>query len=162
MSHEPAGPTCAKIRIKPPWILAGYGAIAIALHAWTGWDYTSDAKLEAWLAWTGYALTGCGGLLLLLADWQFRRHGTDSDCSAPDTALVMTGPYRFTRNPIYFSFAVIFAGCSLSANAPILALMIVPMLWALHRFVVRPEEAHLEVAFGEDYRGYVGRVRRWL
>jgi len=162
MTDEPVGPACPRIRIKPPWILAGYGAIAIALHAWTGWNYTSDAKLEAWLGWTGYALTGCGGLLVLLADWQFRRHGTDSDCGAPDTALVTTGPYRFTRNPFYVSFAVIFVGCSLSANAPMLALVALPMLVALHRFVVVPEETGLEAVFGDDYRRYAGRVRRWI
>jgi len=162
MSLSSARPACAGIRIKPPWILAGSGAFAIAFHALTGWSYTADVKLEAWLGWTGYAMTGCGGLLVLLADWQFRRHGTDSDCGAPDTALVTTGPYRFTRNPIYVSFAVIFAGCSLSANAPVLALSAIPMLWALHRFVVLPEEAHLDAAFGDDYRGYAGRVRRWI
>jgi len=162
VSREPVRPACARIRVKPPWILAGSGAIAIAFHALTGWSYTADMKLEAWLDWTGYALTGCGGLLLFLADRQFRRDGTDSDCAAPDTALITTGPYRLTRNPIYVSFAVIYVGCSLSANAPVLALMIVPMLWALHRFVVRPEEAHLEAVFDDDYRRYAGRVRRWL
>jgi len=162
MSHTSARPACARMRIKPPWILVGCGAFAIAFHALTGWNYTTDLELEAWLDWTGDALTGCGGLLLLLALWQFHRHGTDSDCATPDTALVTTGPYRFTRNPIYVSFGVIFAGCSLSANAPILLLIAIPMLWALHRFVVRPEETHLEAVFGKDYRRYAGRVRRWL
>lgn len=162
MNNETLQPGCAAIPVKPPWILAAGGLAGIGLHALFRWKYTADPAVEQWLDWIGYAVAVAGGLLLFLADRQFRRHGTDSDCGVPDTALIMTGPYRFSRNPIYVSFAVIFVGCSLSANAPMLALIVVPMLWALHRFVVLPEEVHLEALFDQKYRGYAGRVRRWL
>jgi protein-S-isoprenylcysteine O-methyltransferase Ste14 len=127
-----------------------------------GWQYTANPAHEEWLTWIGYAIIGVGGLLLVLCNWQFSRHGTDSDCAAPDRALITSGPYRFSRNPIYLSFATIFAGLSLSSNAPMLVLIVPVMLWALNRFVVQPEEAHLEAVFEDTYRSYAGRVHRWI
>lgn len=162
MSGDPAPPSCAAILIKPPWLLAATAVVGIGLHVLLRWTYTADSQVEQWLAWGGYGLTATGGLLLWLANRQFRNAGTDSDCGAADTALVMTGPYRFSRNPIYLSFAVIFVGCSMTSNAPAFAISALPLVWSLQHFVVQAEEAHLESLFGIEYQAYAERVRRWL
>ena len=161
MSNDSVQPTCAKIPVRPPWILAAAAAIGIGLQTAIGWSYTTDPQAEQWLTWIGYFLMGLGALLIVTSDRYFSRHGTNTDCATPDTALVTTGPYRFSRNPIYLSFAVIFIGLSLKANAPTLAVVALLMLAALYRLVVLPEERHLETVFGSHYQAYAGRVR-WI
>jgi len=162
MSEQDVQASCAAIRVKPPWILAAAAAIGIGLQTAIGWSYTTNPRAEQWLTWVGYFVMGLGGLLIVASDRYFRRHGTNTDCSTPDTGLVTTGPYRFSRNPIYLSFAVIFIGLSLKANAPTLAGVALLMLAALYRLVVLPEERHLETVFGSHYQAYARRVRRWI
>ena len=162
MSNDSLQPTCAKIPVRPPWILAAAAAIGIGLQTAIGWSYTTDPQAEQWLTWIGYFLMGLGALLIVTSDRYFSRHGTNTDCARPDTALVKTGPYRFSRNPIYLSFAVIFIGLSLKANAPTLAVVALLMLAALDRLVVLPQERHLETVFGSHYQAYARRVRRWI
>lgn len=162
MTRDAAPPSCADIPIKPPWLLAAAAVVGIGLHAALRWTYTVDPEVEQWLSWGGYALTAIGGLLMLLANQQFRNAGTNSDCGAADTALVTTGPYRFSRNPIYLSFAVIFIGCSMSSNAPAFAFSALPLVFSLYYFVIQAEEAHLAALFGVDYKAYAECVRRWV
>lgn len=162
MSNEAVKQARANIRVRPTWILAAAGAGGIGLHAAVDWSYTTGPHAEQWLTWIGYVLMGFGMLLIFASDRYFSRHGTETDCGAPDTALVTTGPYRLSRNPIYVAFAIIFLGCSLSSNAPGFALVAAPMMVALRQLVVMPEEAHLEAIFGDAYRAYAQRVRRWI
>jgi protein-S-isoprenylcysteine O-methyltransferase Ste14 len=112
---------------------------------------------------------GIGGLVvtcaLTLASWaivHFRQSDQDEKPWTPTTALVGAGPYRFTRNPMYLGMVLLCIGAAvLLSNWWILALTPVCAL-ALWWFAIRPEEMYLEEKFGEDYRAYKRRVRRWL
>lgn len=112
---------------------------------------------------------GVGGLVvtvaLTLAGWaiaHFRRSGQDEKPWTPTTAIVGAGPYRFTRNPMYLGMVLLCIGAAvLLSNWWILALTPV-CAFALWGFAIRPEERYLEEKFGEDYRAYKRRVRRWL
>lgn len=112
---------------------------------------------------------GIGGLVLTcaltLASWaiaHFRRRGQNEKPWTPTTAIVGAGPYRFTRNPMYLGMVLLcIAAAILLASEWILALTPVCAL-ALQWFAIRPEEAYLESKFGEGYRAYKRRVRRWL
>ena len=112
---------------------------------------------------------GIGGLVmtcaLTLASWaiaHFRQSGQDEKPWTTTTALVGAGPYRFTRNPMYLGMVLLCIGAAvLLSNWWILALTPVCAL-ALWWFAIRPEEAYLENKFGEGYRAYTRRVRRWL
>ena len=112
---------------------------------------------------------GIGGLVvtcaLTLASWaivHFRRSGQNEKPWTPTTAIVGSGPYRFTRNPMYLGMVLLCVGAAiLLASEWILALTPVCAL-ALYLFAIRPEEAYLESKFGEGYRAYKRRVRRWL
>ena len=76
--------------------------------------------------------------------------------------LVKQGPYRFTRNPMYTGFTLMYLGATalMYSAWPLLALPIVVAL--LIRLVIEREEAYLQDAFGADYSDYRARVRRWL
>jgi protein-S-isoprenylcysteine O-methyltransferase Ste14 len=80
----------------------------------------------------------------------------------PTTALVETGPYRFTRNPMYVGFAFVYVGIALLANW-LWAIAILPIvLIAVYATAIVPEERFLERTFGQDYAAYRSRVHRWL
>lgn len=113
-----------------------------------------------------YGLGGLWILLgLLLAGWalfNFRRAGTSPLPHAPSSALVSHGAYRWTRNPMYVSLAVVSVGIGLLANAlwPIVSVPVALVL--VDVLVIRREERYLDGRFGDTYREYRRRVRRWI
>jgi protein-S-isoprenylcysteine O-methyltransferase Ste14 len=92
----------------------------------------------------------------------FRRAGTNIRPYLPSTALVLAGPYKFTRNPMYLGMAGILLGAAVLMGS-LSPFIVIPAFMALitERFIV-PEEAKLEAAFGREYLDYKARVRRWL
>ena len=69
---------------------------------------------------------------------------------------------RFSRNPIYLGFSLILFGVSLILGTLPGMVMIPTFMWAVTRYVILDEEAMLEAEFGQAYRDYKARVRRWL
>jgi protein-S-isoprenylcysteine O-methyltransferase Ste14 len=72
------------------------------------------------------------------------------------------GPFRFTRNPLYLSLALLQVGLALLANALWPALMLLPVLLLIRLHVIAREERHLLGLFGSDYQAYCRTVRRWF
>ena len=109
----------------------------------------------------GLAL-GAGLLLFAWTLWTFARHRTTVNPYAGASALCTRGPFRFSRNPIYLGDWFMLAGASLLLETA-WPLAFAPLIWIMLRFgVIRHEEAHLEAKFGDAYRAYKSRVRRWL
>ena len=78
------------------------------------------------------------------------------------STLVDQGPYRFSRNPMYVGLAAAYTGLALVLNR-LWPFAFLPLVLALIVvFVIRPEERHLEERFGDDYRAYKRRVRRFI
>ena len=113
-----------------------------------------------------YALAGAPiAAALALVVWalpQFRRLGTSVSVHQPSTALITTGPYRFTRNPLYLALALIQAGIAVAADQLWIAVLLLPALLVVRSGVIAREERYLERKFGQPYRDYCARVRRWL
>jgi len=107
----------------------------------------------------------CGGLWLALdggAMLHFRRAGTSMVPLNPSTALVISGPYRFTRNPMYLGLAFLYVGLAFALGV-IWALVLLPLvIAAVDQLVIAREEAYLVRKFGQPYCDYMARVRRWL
>lgn len=110
-----------------------------------------------------------GGLIvaigLVLFGWTaatlWRHHTTVNPYKAAST-LCTDGPFRFSRNPIYLGDWFLLVGISLLLKT-LWPLLFAPLIWLLLRYgVIRHEEAHLEARFGDAYRAYRARVRRWL
>jgi protein-S-isoprenylcysteine O-methyltransferase Ste14 len=98
-------------------------------------------------------------------DWMvvtMKRMRTPIHTSATPTALVETGPFRWTRNPMYLFGAVAYAGLALLLLEPWSLALLPLVMVVLHRGVVLREEAFLERRFGDSYRQYKASVRRWL
>jgi protein-S-isoprenylcysteine O-methyltransferase Ste14 len=100
-----------------------------------------------------------------LAAWAMiamKRVGTPIDVQEPSTALVTSGPFRFTRNPIYLALTLAYAGLALRLRSWLSLLLLAPLLAVVQHGVIAREERYLERKFGDLYRAYVARVRRWL
>ena len=92
----------------------------------------------------------------------FRAAGTPVPGNRPTTTIVRTGPYRYSRNPIYLSFSLFQLGVAFWVNSLWLLVTLMPAV-ALMSFVVIPrEEQYLETRFPSDYLPYKASVRRWL
>lgn len=104
-----------------------------------------------------------GGLLLDgMAAGTFRRAGTAVEPWKPSSNLVDAGPYRFSRNPIYVGFAITYVGLAVAMDSPVTLALLFPCLMVIDRYVIVREERYLEARFGQAYRDYRARVRRWL
>jgi protein-S-isoprenylcysteine O-methyltransferase Ste14 len=149
----------ARVVIRPPlaW------AIAIGAGFALDWFVPLPFLPEDWPAGLMGAVVFV--LALVLAIWAIdtmTRAGTNVPTNRPTTAIVEGGPYRFTRNPIYMGMFGGLIGLGIAFDNPWLLAMLVPFALVIRYGVVAREEAYLERTFGDAYRGYRRRVRRWL
>lgn len=144
----------------PPLLLVALIVAAWALGRlqplpWPGLD-DQPARL------IGLGLGAAGIALLAWAALTLRRHRTTILPNKGADALVTDGPFRFRRNPIYLADVLILLGLAeLTKNVwLVLAALLFAVLvtW----LAILPEERHLEDRFGEAYRDYKARTRRWI
>lgn len=110
----------------------------------------------------GWIAIAVGAPMLLWALTTFRRSRTAVYPNQPASQIVCTGPYCFSRNPMYVALTCINFGVAMLADNLWMLLMLPIVLWFLTVFVIRREEAYLTEAFGEEYTTYLQRVRRWI
>jgi protein-S-isoprenylcysteine O-methyltransferase Ste14 len=92
----------------------------------------------------------------------FSRAGTPVRSIKPTRALVTTGIHGWTRNPIYLGMFLLYGGIGVAARSPWILILALPLAIAIRYGVVAREEAYLAQRFGDAYRDYKARVRRWL
>lgn len=88
--------------------------------------------------------------------------GTPVPGSKPTTVIVRTGPYRFSRNPIYLAFSVLHLGIAIWVNSPWLVATLMVAVAVMSIVVIPREERYLEGRFGTEYLNYKASARRWL
>ena len=92
----------------------------------------------------------------------FSRVGTPVPTNQPTRALVTAGLHGWTRNPIYLGMFLVYGGIGLAARSPWTLILTLPLAITIRYGVVAREEAYLGRRFGDAYRDYKARVRRWL
>lgn len=113
---------------------------------------------------TGFSVALLGMAICASGVYSFRTHRTTVDPTRPEAAthLVVSGVYRFTRNPMYLGFAALLLGWGLLLG-DVLAILGVPaFVLYLSRFQIYPEERALRQKFGGEFDAYARRVRRWV
>ena len=105
-----------------------------------------------------------GGIVAMPAIASFRSAGTTVDPRVPEKAsrLVVTGIYRYSRNPMYLGLAIILLGWGIHLGNPVNLLCIAAFMFVITKWQIKPEEAALRDLFGEEYDAYCRRVRRWI
>ncbi|AFY91159.1 methyltransferase family protein [Chroococcidiopsis thermalis] len=144
--------------VRPPLVYLGAIALGLLLHfAWSVQLVSRAASLPL-----GGTVVLVAVALFLWAVRTFRLAGTPVPGNRPTTTIVHTGPYQYSRNPIYLSFSLLHLGIAFWVNSLWLLVTLIPAL-ALMSFVVIPREEHyLESRFPSDYLPYKASVRRWL
>lgn len=156
-----SGEDNAHVPVVPPVIFAVGLAVGF-FFKWLAPAPLVPPRLEGAASGAGAAISLVGlafGGWGLLAFWRAR---TTPHPNHAVSALVTGGPYRVSRNPMYVGMSAAAVGIALVANTPwILATL--PHVWlAVKRLVIDREEAYLERKFGEEYRTFKARTRRWL
>jgi protein-S-isoprenylcysteine O-methyltransferase Ste14 len=109
----------------------------------------------------GLAAAAAGGALALASERQFKRAGTEVKPWRPSAQLVTSGPFRYLRNPMYVSLAVLTGGIAFALGSGWTLVLMVPAALVMHFGVVRREERYLSARFGDAYRDYMARVPRY-
>lgn len=146
------------VHLPPPLVFVAAFLVGVALE----WAVPLPGPPAPWGLTAG--LLGIAAFLALNPPsvLLFRRAETSVVPFRPAAALVTSGPYRLTRNPMYLGFVFLYLGLALWLGV-LWALVLLPVAVAVvDRMVIAPEERYLERAFGEEYRRYRARVRRWL
>src|SRR5262249_49201394 len=148
----------AGVIAPPPLIFLGFLALATVLDATAPSPTTALFPYGRYLAGTvlftiGLDIAGVHGL---------RASGTNLSTDLPATALVVNGIYRWSRNPIYLAMPLAYVGLAIAAGSAWAIALLIPLLVAMNIGVISREERHLEREFGDAYRAYKSRVRRWL
>ena len=153
MKNDTAG-----VIAPPPLIYAVIWAAGALLNL----AFPPSVPVNGWIVILGPALIVLGVSLAVTGFRVMGRAGTNVNPYEPTTALVIEGPFRFTRNPLYLALMMLYVGIALALKLlwPVLLLPIA--LWIMRRGVIDREERYLAQKFGEAYSQYQQHVRRWI
>jgi protein-S-isoprenylcysteine O-methyltransferase Ste14 len=155
MKERPDNPG---VRFPPPFIYA-----AAVIGGWLlnrRWPFPIGGERSREIA-----AAACGLSFLALTATsieRFRRARTTLLPMRPASTMVMTGPYRFTRNPMYLGLALLSLAFALFFNTWWIAILLTPTVFLMNRLVIAREEAYLRRRFGAEYEAYCRKVRRWI
>ena len=144
--------------VLPP-LLYGGAFIAALLLRWI----RPLPMVPAWAAlWPGIVLALLGMGIMVVGRRAMESVGTNVNPMLPTTAIVTSGLFRFTRNPLYVGMTIFYVGLTLALNTWWGAILLAPVLIVMHGGVILREERYLERKFGAAYREYRSKVRRYL
>ena len=150
------------VRIPPPLLFAMPLLTGFIVQHFVPTHIVNGADPERTLRLVGWAEIVIGLVLIYWGIGTFKRMQTAVFPVYPARVLVEQGPYKFTRNPMYLGFAVLYLGIVFVANAFWPIIFWPEMIALLYLFAIRLEEAYLTREFGDAYREYCSRVRRWV
>lgn len=121
-----------------------------------------DLPSHEMTAYVGWVMIGMGVLLMGFAALEMHRHRTTINPYGIPSSLLQSGPFRFSRNPIYLADTLIYCGIAFLLASLWPWLLLPLLIVCMQRTVIEREEHLLKRLFGDEYRTYLRRVRRWL
>ena len=151
-------PTPEPTKLRPPLVVLLLLIIAGVLT----WQLDLPVLVPVWARIAGGALAVVGLVLNVVTERNFRSHGTPIDVAKRPTALMTTGPFARSRNPVYLAVLLLLLGIGVAVGT--WPFLVIPVLvWImLAAFHVPREEAILAAEFGEAYGQYRAKVPRWV
>jgi len=149
----------ANVSFPPPLVFLGLTLLGVTLQYFMG---PIPFPVNFWIKITGIVILIAGLVLMVAAVLEFRRTGQDPKPWKPSPELVLRGPYRLTRNPVYVGVTGVQFGLGLLLGNLWISLLAPCALLVVHFMAVLPEEQYLGKKFGHDYEEYCKRVRRYL
>jgi protein-S-isoprenylcysteine O-methyltransferase Ste14 len=144
--------------VRPPVVYLGSIALGVLLHlVWPAPLVPVSVSTPV-----GALITLLAVALFVTAVRSFRAAGTPVPGNRPTTTIVRSGPYRFSRNPIYLAFTLLQFGLAVWVNSLSLLITLVPAVALMSLIVIPREERYLAARFPSEYPAYKVSVRRWL
>jgi len=147
-----------KIRIHPPIIAGIYLLLALGLNY-----FSPNVKIiHPPFNFFGIGIT-VGGLVSMISAFRlFKKKGTTHNPHGRSTVLVTSGPFSFSRNPMYLGLSFVLLGIAVFMGTISLFLAPLAFLWTINAVIIPREERKLAKIFGQKYLDYKSHVRRWL
>ncbi|HSM19382.1 MAG TPA: isoprenylcysteine carboxylmethyltransferase family protein [Hyphomicrobiales bacterium] len=152
------GKDTAGVLLPPPVIFLAGLAIGLAAE----WLWPAPLLPQTLQYAVGISLMALSAVIAALGFREFFRHRTPVEPYKPTESIITSGPFRYSRNPLYLSLTLLYAGTAFAVDGVWIAVLLVPVLILLHDGVILREEAYLERKFPDVYPAYKARVRRWL
>ncbi len=152
----------AAVRLPPPFVPVLAILIGVALGAFSPIvpGFVLPTPERYWIG--GMTIAGSLIGLGLWPMFLFRDSGQNVAPWSATPELVVLGPYRFTRNPMYLMMVLLCIGFTVLLSNAWIGILTPFCAWALYQTAIKPEEAYLEQKFGASYRAYKLKVRRWV
>lgn len=144
----------------PPLIYLGF--LILGLAANLVYPIPLSSPETTLVLFFGGGVVACGLAFGAWALWAMWRADVSALPGRVPARLVLDGPFRFSRNPIYISLAVMYTGLSVALNTFWPLAFLIFAIAMIDRMVILQEERFLEKKFGEEYRSYKLKVRRWI
>lgn len=155
---EPSSQSGADVHVPPPLVYAASLALAWAVDRLVPWRMPGSG----WRRGAGWPLVAAGQAMGAAGVTTFLGQGTSMIPGRPASALATTGPYMYTRNPMYLGLTVSYLGGSLLLGTWWAPLALPAIVAFVDRNVIRREEAYLRQRFGAAYEEYSKHTRRWI
>jgi protein-S-isoprenylcysteine O-methyltransferase Ste14 len=154
-------PSIAGVIARPPLLFLAALLLGLVSDRLLPFALTAPAgDAVQWTVASGLMLLGLA--LAAAGIRNFARSATPVRTSEPTRAMVTTGIHGWSRNPIYLGLFLLYGGIGMAARSPSALMLLLPLAITIRYGVVAREEAYLERRFGDAYRNYKARVRRWL
>ena len=157
----------AGVRIPPPIIYLAALGLGASIH-YLLWPLPLTLPDIGTIAGDRLRI-GLGILLVVIGVFgsgftasRFKLIGDSPSPTKPTSAILTTGPYSISRNPLYLFVAVVYLGIGLSLGSLWIIIMFIPLIYLVQRLAIIPEEQYLESKFGDQYLDYKAAVRRWI
>jgi protein-S-isoprenylcysteine O-methyltransferase Ste14 len=151
----------ANVIARPPFLFLTGLILGLVLDRMLPLPLTlPEVALTRWMA--GGVLIVLGAVIFAASVRNFSRAATPVPSTRPVRTLVTTGIHGWSRNPIYIGMFLVYAGVGIAARSPWMLILTLPLAITIRYGVVAREETSLERRFGDAYRNYKARVRRWL
>jgi len=147
------------IRFPPPLMFLLCGLAGWLIGSRLGFLVFEQSKITGIL---GLVLLALGFLLGTWSMLPFLAAKTSMLPWTSDSKLLIDGPYRFSRNPMYAGMALIYSGVGVLLGSGLVIVLLVPLIVIMNRYVIAGEEAYLTRQFSDEYKTYQQKVRRWL
>jgi protein-S-isoprenylcysteine O-methyltransferase Ste14 len=158
---QAAEPQTAQVVARPPFLFLGSLILGLVLDRVVPLPFRLPEAGP--VRWTAGGVSIVLGVAIFAAGARnFVRAATPLPSTQPVRALVTAGIHGLSRNPIYLGMFLLYAGIGIAVPSPWILVLTLPLAIVIRYGVVAREEAYLERRFGDAYRAYKARVRRWL
>lgn len=145
-----------------PMLPPTYGMLAVVAMVAVHYLVPGMRLAVAPVTWLGVPFVIVGGIFNVWAGGLFKRRGTPFNPFAAPRRLVREGPFALSRNPMYLGMVLAAIGVAMLMGTLSPFIVVVALAWILKARFIVVEEAQMEDAFGDDFRDYCRRVRRWV